>query len=172
MKLTVREIKHSVEEYLKTHRPYLEDIINNLKKSGTFWKICKIQLAIANNIISSIVNDEEHGMHSESDNIEFMMNDKADEIIELINSLKIRYQNNLKLVKGSEFFFDYVHLLYYNFRKINANRKKTATINAINKRNNKCFQYTVTAMLNCEEIKKDLQIIAKTKPYINEYNRE
>ena len=111
-------------------------------------------------------------MHSESDNIEFMMNDKADEIIELINSLKIRYQNNLKLVKGSEFFFDYVHLLYYNFRKINANRKKTATINAINKRNNKCFQYTVTAMLNCEEIKKDLQIIAKTKPYINEYNRE
>ena len=27
-------------------------------------------------------------------------------------------------------------------------------------------------MLNCEEIKKDLQIITKIKPYINEYNRE
>ena len=156
MKLTVREIKHSVEEYLKKLRPYLKHIINNLKKSGTFWKI---QLTIANNFISSIDNDEEHGMHSESDNIEFMMNDKADEIIELINSLKIRYQNNLKLVKGCEFFFDYVHLLYYNSRKINANRKKTATINPINKKDNKCFQYAVTAMLNCEEIKKDLQII-------------
>ena len=172
MKLTVREIKHSVEEYLKKLRPYLKHIINNLKKSGTFWKIWKIQLTIANNFISSIDNDEEHGMHSESDNIEFMMNDKADEIIELINSLKIRYQNNLKLVKGCEFFFDYVHLLYYNSCKINANRKKTATINPINKKDNKCFQYAVTAMLNCEEIKKDLQIITKIKPYINEYNRE
>ena len=158
MKLTVREIKHSVEEYLKKLRPYLKHI-NNLKKSGTFWKIWKIQLTVANNFISSIDNDEEHGMPSESDNIEFMMNDKADEIIELINSLKIRYQNNLKLVKGSEFFFGYVHLLYYNSRKINANCKKTATINPINKKDNKCFQYAVTAMLNCEEIKKDLQII-------------
>ena len=27
-------------------------------------------------------------------------------------------------------------------------------------------------MLNCEEIKKDLQIITKIKPYINESNRE
>ena len=41
--------------------------MNNLKKSGT----CKIQLAIANNFISSIDNDEEHVMHSKNDNISF-----------------------------------------------------------------------------------------------------
>ena len=39
----------SVEEYLN-NSPYLKDITNNLKKSDT-WKI---QLAIANNFISSI----------------------------------------------------------------------------------------------------------------------
>ena len=44
----------SVEEYLNKIRPYLKDIINNLKKSDT-WKI---QLTIANNFISSIDNDE------------------------------------------------------------------------------------------------------------------
>ena len=78
----------SVEEYLNKIRPYLKDIINNLEKSGT-WKI---QLTIANNFISSIDNDEEHVMHSKNDNIEIIMNDKADKIIEkLFDSLKNRY---------------------------------------------------------------------------------
>ena len=55
-------------------------------------------------------------MHSKSDNIEIMINDKADEIIEeLFKSLHNRYQNSLeKLIKGSESVFDYVQLLYYN----------------------------------------------------------
>ena len=43
-----------------------------------------------------------------------MINDEADEVIkELLNSLKNRYQNNLESMKGSEFVFDYVHLLNY-----------------------------------------------------------
>ena len=33
-----------------------------------------------------------------------------------------------------------------------------ATINPINKKYNKCFQYAVTVPLNHEEVKKDLQI--------------
>ena len=71
----------------------MKDIINNLKKSGTR----KIQLKIANNVISSIDNDEEHLMHSKSDNIEIMINDEADEVKkELFDSLKKRYQNNLE----------------------------------------------------------------------------
>ena len=55
-------------------------------------------------------------------------------------------------MKGSEFVFDYVHLLYYKYHKTNANRgvsykdspdcikNKTATINPINKKIIKCFQ--------------------------------
>ena len=61
-------------------------------------------------------------MHSKSDNIEIKMNDKADEILEeLFHLLKNRYQNNLESMKGSEFVFDYVHLLYYKCHKINPN---------------------------------------------------
>ena len=43
-------------------RPYLKDIINNLKKSGT----CKIQLTIVNNVIPSIDNDKKHVIHSKT----------------------------------------------------------------------------------------------------------
>ena len=48
-----------------------------------------MQLTIANNFISSIDNDEERVMHSKSDNIEIIMNDKTDEVLkELFDSLK------------------------------------------------------------------------------------
>ena len=59
-------------------------------------------------------NDEERDMHSKSDNIEIMMNDKADEVIEeLFKSLLSRYQIGLETsMKGGEFVFDCVHLLY------------------------------------------------------------
>ena len=75
----------SFEEYLNKIRSYLKDIINNIKKSGT-WKI---QLTMAINFIPSIDNDEERVMHSKSDNVEIMVNDEADEVIkELFDSQK------------------------------------------------------------------------------------
>ena len=67
----------SLEEYLNKIRPYLKDIINNLKKSDKQ----KIQLAISINSISFIDNDEERVMHLKGDNIEIMMNDEADKVI-------------------------------------------------------------------------------------------
>ena len=61
-------------------------------------------------------------MDSKSDNIEIVISDEADKVItELFDSLKNRYQNNLQLMKGSEFVFDHVHLLYYKGHKINPN---------------------------------------------------
>ena len=96
-----------------------------------------------------------------------MINDEAHEVIkELFGSLKNKYQNNLESIKGSEFVFDYVHLLYYKCHKINTNRggsyidflhwvkNKKYKINPINKKVNKCFQYAETVALNHEEIKK------------------
>ena len=58
----------------------------DLKKSDT-WKI---QLTIANNFVSSIDNNEARVMHSKSEsNIEFMINNGADEVIkEIFDSLK------------------------------------------------------------------------------------
>ena len=58
-------------------RPYLKDIINNLKKSETF----KLGLTIAINFISSIDNNKEHVMHSKNDDMEIMINDEANEFV-------------------------------------------------------------------------------------------
>ena len=67
-----------VEEYLDEIRPYLRDVVNDVKQSDT-WKI---QLAISINFISSKdINNEERIMHSKSDNIEIMISDEADEAI-------------------------------------------------------------------------------------------
>ena len=51
-------------------------------------------------------------------------------------------------------------------------KNKKATINSINKKDNKCFQYAVTVALDHEEIKKYLQRITKIKPFISKYNWE
>ena len=74
----------------------------------------KIQLPIAINFISLKDNDEERAIHSKNDNKEIMINDKAVKVIEkLFKSLLNRYQNELeKLTEGSDFVFDYFHILY------------------------------------------------------------
>ena len=46
--------------------------------------------------MSSKDNDKERIMHSKSDNIEIMINDKVDEITEQFFQLLSRYQNGLK----------------------------------------------------------------------------
>ena len=63
----------SIEEYLDKIRPYIKDIINDLKKSDTG----KLQLTIVINFISSKDTGEEHVMHSKSDNIEIIISDKV-----------------------------------------------------------------------------------------------
>ena len=85
-------------------------------------------------------------------------------------------------MKGSEYVFNYVCLLYYKSHKINPNcggsyidspdwikTKKTA-INPIIKKDSKCFQYAVTVVLNYEEIKEDPQRIANIESFIEKYN--
>ena len=48
--------------------------------------------------------------------------------------------------------------------------KNKAAINLINKKDNKCFQYTVTVSLNYEEKGKYAERITKIKPFINKHN--
>ena len=87
-------------------------------------------------------------------------------------------------MKGSDFVFDYVQLVYYKCHKINLNRggyyidfpnwikNKKAKTNPIKKKDKNCFQYAVKVVLNYEKKKKDLQRITKIKPFINKYNWE
>ena len=50
--------------------------------------------------------------------------------------------------------------------------KKKATINPINKKDKKCFQYALEVALNHKQIKKDPQRITKIKTFISNYNQE
>ena len=92
-----------------------------------------------------------------------MMGNERDEIIdELFESLLQRYQEGLEeSVKGSEFVFDSIDLLYYKLHKISLNRggsyidstewlkNKNATINPKNN-DGKYFQFAITEALNDE----------------------
>ena len=86
-----------------------------------------------------------------------------------------------KKIKGSEFEFDGVNFLYYDFNKISIYRggpyidspkwlkDKKSTINPINN-DYKCFQYAVILALNLDKIRKNPQRISKIKPFIDQYN--
>ena len=81
--------------------------------------------SINNNFISSIASidyGQEYVMHSKSYNIEIMINDEAGKVIkERFKLPKNSYQNSLESMKGIEFVFDQIHLLYYKCHKINPN---------------------------------------------------
>ena len=51
-------------------------------------------------------------------------------------------------------------------------KNKKTTINSINKKVNKCFQYAMTVALNNKKIKGHPERITKFKPLIAEYNWE
>ena len=72
----------------------------------------KIQITIAINFVSSKNNDEEHVMHSKSDDIEIMINGKDKVFEKRFKSLLHRYHIELETsMRGSDFIFDCVHLL-------------------------------------------------------------
>ena len=83
-------------------------------------------------------------------------------------------------MKGSDFVFDSVQLMYYTCHKVNFKRgvsyidspdwikKKKATINP-KSTDNKCFQYTATIALNQEEIESHPERVSDIKPF-NKYN--
>ena len=90
----------------------------------------------------------------------------------LNHSKKVK-NTNLESIKINEIVFNYVHLLHYKYYTVNLNcsgsykdspgwiKNKKATINPINKKVNKCFQYAVTGTLSHEDIGKHSERITK-----------
>ena len=122
-------------------------------------------------------------MHTRSDNEEFMNGSDTDEIIKgLFESFSRKYEENLQeKMKGSDFEFDDVTFLYYDFNKISIStggsyidspkllKNRKSTINPKNN-NYKCFQYAVTLALNLDIINSQPERISKIKPFIERYN--
>ena len=129
-------------------------------------------------------SDEIRIMYVRSNNEEFMSGDDTDEIIKsLFQSFIQRYEENLgkDKRKGSDFEFDAINFLYYDFNKTSIYgsgtyidspkwlKDKKSTINPKNK-DKKCFQYAATLALNLDNIDNHLERISKIKPFINQYN--
>ena len=86
-----------------------------------------------------------------------------------------------KKMKGSDFAFDGVNYLYYNFNKISISRggsyidspkwlkDKKSTVNK-KSNDNKYFQYALTLALNIDKINDHPEKISKIKPFIEKYN--
>ena len=100
-----------------------------------------------------------------------MIGTETDVIInELFESFLTKYQEGLEAkMKGSDFVFDSVDLLFYDLHKISLNRgvsyidspdwikNKKATINPKDK-DNECFKYAITTALNYAIIQKEYLI--------------
>ena len=122
-------------------------------------------------------------MYARSNNEEFVNGSDTDEVIKLLfESFLQKYEENLQQkMRGSDFEFDGVNFLYYDFNKTSINRRgsyidspkclkdKKSTINPRNN-GHKCFQYAVTLALNLDKINKHPQRISKIKPFIDQYN--
>ena len=84
-------------------------------------------------------------------------------------------------MRSSDFAFDDVNFLYYDFNKISISRggsyidspkwlkNKKSTINP-NNNGYKYFQYAVTLALNLDKINDHPERISKIKPFIEQYN--
>ena len=146
-------------------------MINDYKSKGE-WKI---QLTAEINFTSlKPDSNETRIMHSKSDNTEIMTGSDTNEVTEeFFKSFLQRYQEGLQeKMRGSEFAFDEVNLLYYDLNKISLNRggsyidspewikNKKSTINPKNN-DYKCFQYAVTVSLNLDKINRDPQRVSK-----------
>ena len=111
----------TLNEYLALIEKYLRELINCYKNKGE-WKL---QLIAEINFISlKPGSDKTRIMHTRSDNEEFMNGDDTDEIIKvLFESFLQKYEENLQnKMKGSDFEFDGVNFVYYDFNKISLNR--------------------------------------------------
>ena len=152
----------TLKEYFALIERYLRELINYYKNKGE-WKL---QLTAQISFISlKPGSDETHVMHTRSDNEEFMNGSDTDEIIKgLFESFLQKYEENLQeKMKGSDFEFDGVNFLYYDFNKTSINRggsyidspkwlkNKKSTIHPKNN-DYKCFQYAVTLALNLDKI--------------------
>ena len=102
----------------------------------------------------------------------------TDEIIrELFRSFLHNYQEELKIIKGSDFVFESVELMDYKLHRVRLRRgrlyikspkwlaNKKATINPKNKNDDECLRWSTISALNYNEIMKK-----KLKTYLKKLN--
>ena len=127
------------------------------------------------NFISSRDTGETRIYYVWSDNVSIMQGEDTNAIIrEIFRSFLHNYQEELKMIKGSDFVFESVDLLDYKLHRVRLNRggsyikspewllHKGATINPKNKNDDECLRWSTISALNYNEImKKEFENIFK-----------
>ena len=153
----------------------------HIQNSNT-WKP---QLTSAINFISSEGVDEELIMHWKSNNIDFLSDDNAKEVVnQVLDSFLLRYQIGLETsMWGSHFIFDSAQVFFHKFHKISFKCvgpyidsphwiKKEKSNNKSKNTDDKCFQYAAFVALNYEEIESHSERFSNIKPFFKKYHQK
>lgn len=112
----------SVERCLKEFRPHFSELINNLKVSYVAWKN---NLAVKVMFKSSKDNDEEQRDIFLQYDTDLVRNGNLtrDIIYVIFQQLLMKYQEKIVVhLRGSDFIYNYIVKLYYNYKKIILNK--------------------------------------------------
>ena len=161
-----------MRQYLNKITPHLYDLINDHRIARRVWKI---QISMLVNFIFSEDTGETRTIYVWSDNVSIMRGSDTDDIIrELFKSFLRNYQEELKIIKGSDFVLEIAELMDYKLHRVCltsggsyirspewlANKK--ATINPKNKNDDECLRWSTISALNYNEImKKEFENIFK-----------
>ena len=156
--------------------PYLYDLINDHRIVKRVWKI---QINMRVNFVSSKDSGGTRTIYAWSGNISIMRgSDTDDNIKEIFKSFLHNYQEQLKIINGSEFVFESVQLRDFKLHRVRLKRggsyikspewleNKKAIINPKNKNDNECLRWSTICALNYNEImKKEFENIVKNIKY-------
>ena len=159
-----KEKRLSVKQYLNKITQHLYDLINDHRIARRVWKI---QINMHVNFISSRDTGETRIYYVWSDNVSIMQGENTNAIIrEIFRSFLHNYQQELKMIKGSDFVFESVDLMDYKLHRVRLNRggsyikspewllHKGATINPKNENDDECLQWSTSSTLNYNKIAK------------------
>ena len=129
--------------------------------------VWKIQINMHINFISSRDTGETRIYYVWSDNVSIMQGENTNAIIrEIFRAFLHNYQQELKMIKGSDFVFESVDLLDYKFHRVRLKRggsyvkspklleNEKAVINPKNENNDECLRWSIISALNYNEITK------------------
>ena len=86
-------------------------------------RVCKIQISVHANFISSKDTGETCTIYVWSDNVSIMRGVDTNNIIrEIFLSFLCNYQEELKIIKGSNFVFESVELMDYKLHRVRLRR--------------------------------------------------
>ena len=116
----IKKKRLSVRQRLNKITSHLYDLINDHRIVRRVWKI---QISMRVNFISSTDTGKTRTIYVWSDNVSIMRGSDTDGIIrEIFRSFLRNYQEELKIIKGSNFVFESVELMDYKLHRVRLKR--------------------------------------------------